>query len=139
MDRRQLFTRRYSRERFEEQLKALYREALEYCNQKTASCWKKLAAEVARTYGPEALDALSVFKEFTDEFAHLADENCVKAGYMHLSRFHQPNATGLYKAFLELAMARNPKHYSGRLVNNKKETGDWNGTVDDIVKSVENF
>lgn len=139
MDRRELFTRRFSRKRFDEQLDELYNEALDYCSQKTARCWKKLAKEVSITYGPEAHDALSVFKEFTDEFAHLADENCVKAGYMHLSRFHQRGSKELYKSFLELAAARNPKYYSGRLVNNKRETGDWSGTIDNLFKAAEHF
>jgi len=139
MDRRLLFERRFNREEFEEQLEELYREAREYCSRKTALCWKKLAEEVSITYGREALDALSVFKDFTDEFAYLADENCIKAGYMHLSRFHQPNAKALYGAFIDLATARNPKYYSGKLVNNKNLGGDWNGTIDNLFKAAEHF
>jgi hypothetical protein len=139
MDRRRLFRTSFSWEQFDEQLKELYSEALGYCGRKTAVCWKKLAEEVSITYGYEAIEALTVFKEFTDEFAHLADENSIKAGYMHLSRFHQPSAKALYRAFLDLAAARNPKHCYGKPVNNKNPSGDWNGTIDNLFKAAEHF
>lgn len=136
----QLFRQKeFSYDLFEQKVKEVYLEALEYCNKNTAKCWKKLAEDVSITYGYHAIDALEVFKEFTDEFAYLADENCIKAGYMHLSRFHQSGVRALYKAFLDLAKARNPQTYSGRLVNSKRETGDWNGTIDNLFKAAEHF